>query len=103
MEFLLHLPFSEDATAIGSAYFISNGVYFGKGTFLKRVSDQTLILDQYTNTPSYRIGLTIEETIINSDLDPHSLIILQDLTILEHLVPIDLKLLHHFSGQERFN
>ena len=40
-----------------------------KGTFLN-VSDQTLILDQYSNTPNYRIGLLIEETIINSDLDP---------------------------------
>jgi hypothetical protein len=59
----------QDATAVGSAYFIGNGVYFGKGTFLK-VNEQILILDQYTNTPSYRIGLTIEETIINSDLDP---------------------------------
>lgn len=59
----------QDATAVGSAYFIGNGVYFGKGSFLN-VSEQTLILDQYTNTPSYRIGLTIEETIINSDLDP---------------------------------
>ena len=59
----------QDATAVGSAYFISNGVYFGKGNFLN-VNEQTLILDQYTNTPSYRIGLTIEEKIINSDLDP---------------------------------
>ena len=58
-----------DATAVGSAYFISNGIYFGKGTFLN-VSDQTLILDQYSNTPNYRIGLLIEETIINPDLDP---------------------------------
>ena len=45
---------SENATATGSAYFISNGVYFGKGTFLN-VSDQTLILDQYSNTPSYKL------------------------------------------------
>jgi hypothetical protein len=59
----------QDATATGSAFFISNGVYFGKGTFLN-VSEQTLILDQYSNTPSYRIGLLIEETIVNSDLDP---------------------------------
>ena len=59
----------QDATAVGSAYFISNGVYFGKGTFLN-VNEQKLILDQYTNTPSYRIGLAIEETIVNSDLDP---------------------------------
>ena len=59
----------QDATAIGSAYFISNGVYYGKGTFLN-VNEQILILDQYSNTPSYRIGLLIEETIVNSDLDP---------------------------------
>tara|TARA_Y100000592_G_scaffold23880_1_gene37221 strand:+ start:18171 stop:25631 length:7461 start_codon:yes stop_codon:yes gene_type:complete len=58
-----------DATAVGSAYFISNGIYFGKGTFLN-VNDQTLILDQYSNTPNYRIGLLIEERIINPDLDP---------------------------------
>ena len=60
---------SENATATGSAYFISNGVYFGKGTFLN-VTDQTLILDQYSNTPSYRIGLLIEESVVNADLDP---------------------------------
>ena len=59
----------QDATAVGSAYFISNGVYFGKGTFLN-VNEQTLILDQYTNAPSYRIGLRIEETVVNSDIDP---------------------------------
>jgi hypothetical protein len=59
----------QDATAVGSAYFISNGVYFGKGSFLN-VNEQTLILDQYTNSPSYRIGLEIEETVVNSDIDP---------------------------------
>jgi len=59
----------QNATAIASAYFISNGVYFGKGTFLN-VSEQKLILDQYSNTPNYRIGLLLEEQIINSDLDP---------------------------------
>ena len=59
----------QDATAIGSAFFINEGIYFGKGTFLN-VATQKLILDQYTNSPNYRIGLTIEETIINPDLDP---------------------------------
>ena len=58
----------QDATAIGSSFFIDNGVYFGKGTFLN-VNRQTLILDQYSNTPSYRIGLFIEEKIVNSDVD----------------------------------
>ena len=59
----------QDATAIASAFFINEGIYFGKGTFLN-VATQTLILDQYTNSSNYRIGLTIEETIINPDLDP---------------------------------
>ncbi len=59
----------EEATAVGSAFFIGNGVYFGKGTFLN-VDEQTLILDQYSNTPSYRIGLLINEEVINVDLDP---------------------------------
>ena len=48
---------STDATAIGSAAFISKGVYFIRGFFVN-VSEQTIILDPYTNNPSYRVGLT---------------------------------------------
>ena len=59
---------TQNATSVGSAFSISNGVYFAKGTFVN-VSDETLILDQYTNIPSYRIGLLINEEIINSDID----------------------------------
>ena len=59
---------SENATAIGSAAFISNGVYFVRGYFV-RVSDQTIILDNYTNTPSYRVGLRIEESLVNAKED----------------------------------
>ena len=50
-------------------FFINNGIYFAKGSFLT-VSDETLILDQYSNTPSYRIGLLIEESVVNSSEDP---------------------------------
>ena len=46
------------ATATGSAAKIANGVYFIRGFFVT-VDDQTVILDQYTNTPSYRIGLLL--------------------------------------------
>ena len=61
-----------NATAIGSAVTITNGVYFIRGTFVT-VNNQTLILDQYSNTPSYRVGLNIAETlefasIVNPDL-----------------------------------
>lgn len=59
---------SENATSIGSAAFISQGVYFVRG-FFARVSDQTIILDHYTNTPSYRIGLKIDETLVNAKED----------------------------------
>ena len=59
---------SEDATSTGSAAFIDNGVYFIRGTFVE-VSKQTLILDYYTNTPSYRVGLKISETIVNAKDD----------------------------------
>lgn len=53
---------SSNATDIGSAVSISKGVYFVRGTFVT-VQDDTLILDQYSNTPSYRIGLSIQESI----------------------------------------
>ena len=37
---------------------IDDGVYFVRGFFVD-VPKQTLILDYYTNTPSYRVGLKI--------------------------------------------
>ena len=57
-----------NATSIGSAFSISNGIYFAKGTFVN-VNDETIILDQYGNNPNYRIGLLISEEIVNSDID----------------------------------
>jgi len=53
---------TNNATSVGSAVSISEGVYFIRGSFVT-VSDSTLILDQYSNTPSYRVGLNISETI----------------------------------------
>ena len=46
----------------GSAAKIQEGVYFIRGFFVT-VPTQTVILDQYSNTPSYRVGLYIEESI----------------------------------------
>lgn len=54
-----------DATAIGSSASISEGVFFVRGYFV-RVPKQTIILDYYTNTPSYRVGLKITEELITS-------------------------------------
>lgn len=52
-----------DSIATGSAAKIENGVYFLRGFFVE-VFSQTILLDQYSNFPSYRIGLTIEEEIV---------------------------------------
>ena len=46
----------------GSAAKIEEGVYFVRGFFIT-VPKQVAILDQYTNTPTYRVGLLIDEEI----------------------------------------
>ncbi len=66
-------PFSQllptNSTAVGSTASITNGVYFIRGYFVD-VVDQTIILDQYTNSPSYRVGLEIFESIVTPEDDP---------------------------------
>ena len=47
----------------GSAAQIKQGVYYING-FHVQVSAQTLILDKYTDTPSYRVGLTVTESFV---------------------------------------
>ena len=59
---------SNNSNAIGSSFSISEGIYFVRGQFVN-VNSETLILDQYNNTPSYRVGLFVNEEIINSDID----------------------------------
>ena len=57
------------ANTVGSSFSITEGIYFAKGQFVE-VRKQTLLLDQYSNTPNYRIGLHLSEQIINADMDP---------------------------------
>jgi Domain of unknown function (DUF4815) len=59
---------SSNATSIGSAASIGDGVYFIRGYFVN-VSKQTIILDNYTNVASYRVGLKIDELIIGAKDD----------------------------------
>ena len=59
---------SSNATATGSAVHIAEGVYFIRGNFVN-VSADTLILDPYSNNPSYRVGLNILESIITAKED----------------------------------
>ena len=58
-----------DSISTGSAASVDDGVYFVRGNFVN-VSKQTIILDHYTSTPSYRVGLQINEEIIGAKDDP---------------------------------
>ena len=62
------ITIASNATSIGSAFSITEGVYFIRGYFVT-VNTETLILDQYSNNPNYRVGLFINEEVINSDID----------------------------------
>ena len=53
---------------LGSSANIEEGVYFISGTFI-HVPAASLVLDKYTNTPSYVIGLNVIEAIIDTDTD----------------------------------
>ena len=59
---------SSGSSAIGSVFQIEQGIYFVRGNFVN-VNKESLILDQYTNTPSYRVGLFVSEEIVNSNSD----------------------------------
>jgi hypothetical protein len=59
---------SNNSTTVGSSFNITNGVYFIRGQFVN-VNTETLILDQYNNRSNYRVGLFVNEQIINSDID----------------------------------
>lgn len=51
-----------------SSATIQRGIYYINKHFVL-VTDQTIILDKYNNTPSYRVGLQMIESTINADED----------------------------------
>jgi len=55
-----------DSTGVGSAAQIERGVYYVNGFFML-VEPQTLLLDKYSNNPSYRIGLKLTEIIVTPE------------------------------------
>ena len=52
----------------GSAAVLSAGIYFVRGYFVD-VKSQTLVLDPYRNDVDFKVGLSINESIVTSDLD----------------------------------
>ena len=83
-----------NATAVGSAAYISEGVYYIRGHFVN-VPSAYLLLDQYGNNPSYRVGLEVLESIITPEDDEVLMIMLLELQTILHLVLIDLELKHN--------
>ena len=55
-------------TGLGSTCTINNGVFYVEGYFVK-VAQQTIVLDPYGTTPTYRIGLEIDERIVTENED----------------------------------
>jgi hypothetical protein len=58
-----------DSCATGAAAYVAAGTYYING-FHVEVSEQTVILDKYTNTPSYRVGLLVSESFVTPNDDP---------------------------------
>ena len=52
----------------GCSATIQRGIYYIKKNFVL-VTDQTIILDKYSNQPSYRVGLKLEESVIYPEED----------------------------------
>ena len=67
--FKIAAPSGRSASSVGSAAKLTTGVYFIRGYFVN-VYDDVIILDQYSSLPSYRVGLEITESIVNSNQDP---------------------------------
>ena len=57
-----------DTCHTGSAAYVGKGVYYING-FHVEVSEQTLLLDKYSNTPSYRVGLQVAESFVTPNED----------------------------------
>jgi len=62
---LLAKTISNNSSAVGSAVYLTKGVYFVRGNFVN-VYDDFLVISQYSNIPSVKIGFKVVEGIVNS-------------------------------------
>jgi len=62
---------NSNATNVGSAFAITRGVWFVRGSFVE-VNPETIILNQYEPFASFRVGLNVKEEIITA-VDDNSL------------------------------
>ena len=57
-----------NATETGSSAAIEEGIFFIRGQFVK-VNAQRIVLDKYGFSPSYRVGLSITESLVTPETD----------------------------------
>jgi hypothetical protein len=58
----------ENSQTLGSTVSINEGVFYVDGFFVQ-VPEQTIILEPYSRSPTYKIGLEIEDEIIDASID----------------------------------
>lgn len=61
-------PTSSPALGYGSAVTVKEGVYFINGTLVQNKTE-TIILDKYSNTPTYKVGFNISEQLVTPEED----------------------------------
>jgi hypothetical protein len=57
---------ASNSNSQASSVIVSEGIYFIRGIFA-RVSEQRILLDQYSTNPSYKVGFDIIESIVTAD------------------------------------
>lgn len=61
-------PTTSNAMGFGTAVTVNDGIYFINGS-LARVDSQTIILEKYNNTPTYKVGFIVSETLTTPEED----------------------------------
>ncbi|MDP7368347.1 MAG: DUF4815 domain-containing protein, partial [Candidatus Pacebacteria bacterium] len=54
------------ATGVGSSASVQKGIFYIRGAFVQAAT-QTIILDKYSNSPSYRIGFSVTESLVTPE------------------------------------
>ena len=71
----------------GTAVTVKEGIYFINGTVVKN-DTQTIILEKYNNTPTYKVGFIVSEQLTTPEKIFHFLITHRDILtslLLEHI------------------
>jgi len=61
-------PTTTNAMGFGTAVSVNEGIYYINGTLVKNESE-TIILEKYNNTPTYKVGFIVSEQLTTSEED----------------------------------